>query len=594
MTELKENAANLSVTSRLMLKLLPVQVILAAVGLVNGLVSSFFASNFVGVDAMSAVGLYAPVNLFLIAVGVMLLGGSVIIAGRYIGANQTEKLQGLFSLDILIAILIGAVLTGAFLLMGSFDLTGLFTRDPVVRPVFNTFLVGQAIGVFPMVLGNLLTGFLSLENKTRRTTTAGVVYILVNVMLNFIFVRQLGMQAFGLALASSLGMWIFMLIQIQWFCTDRAQVRATIRGCRLSEMREIVSIGLPGAATNGYQTIRGLAVNHMLEVCIGTVGISAFAAADSLLRVFWAIPMGMLAVSRMMISVSVGEEDRQTLTDVMRVMMRRFLPIMCGVVLLLIVLAEPMTRIFFRDPSEPVYWMTVWGIRILPLCMPLSIILMHFVCYGQAAGKTLFIHILSLLDGVVCVVAFTWLLIGPLGMNSVYIANVLNGVVTTLVIIGYAWVKKRHFPRDMNDLMVVPGDFGVSRHERMDLSVKSMEGVVSIAQRVQEFCLSRGIDERRAHLSGLALEEMAGNIVDHGFAKDARSHSIDVRVVHKEGDVILRLRDDCVPFDPGQRREMLEGDDITKNIGIRMVYRIAKDVQYQNILGLNVLTMRIS
>ncbi len=51
-------------------------------------------------------------------------------------------------------------------------------------------------------------------------------------------------------------------------------------------------------------------------------------------------------------------------------------------------------------------------------------------------------------------------------------------------------------------------------------------------------------------------------------------------------DVILRIKDDCVPFDPGERRRIAEDTDKTKNIGIR-------DVQYQNILGLNVLTIRI-
>ncbi len=53
------------------------------------------------------------------------------------------------------------------------------------------------------------------------------------------------------------------------------------------------------------------------------------------------------------------------------------------------------------------------------------------------------------------------------------------------------------------------------------------------------------------------------------------------------------LRDDCVPFDPGERQRMTADDDPVKNIGIRMVYRIARDVQYQNMLGMNVLTVRI-
>ena len=86
---------------------------------------------------------------------------------------------------------------------------------------------------------------------------------------------------------------------------------------------------------------------------------------------------------------------------------------------------------------------------------------------------------------------------------------------------------------------------------------------------------------------------MAGNVVLHGFVKDKTRHTVDVRVVHKNEDIILCLKDDCVPFDPGVRKTLTDPADPAKNIGIRMVFRLAKDVQYQSILGLNVLTMRI-
>ena len=42
--------------TKLMFRLLPAQILLNAVNAVNGIVSSFFASNYVGVDTMSAVG----------------------------------------------------------------------------------------------------------------------------------------------------------------------------------------------------------------------------------------------------------------------------------------------------------------------------------------------------------------------------------------------------------------------------------------------------------------------------------------------------------------------------------------------------------
>ena len=51
-------ASNRKILTRLMFRLLPIQILLAAIGAVNGIVSTYFASNFVGVDAMTAVGIY--------------------------------------------------------------------------------------------------------------------------------------------------------------------------------------------------------------------------------------------------------------------------------------------------------------------------------------------------------------------------------------------------------------------------------------------------------------------------------------------------------------------------------------------------------
>ncbi|MBQ6367908.1 MAG: ATP-binding protein [Erysipelotrichaceae bacterium] len=588
-----DQKANTKILVRLLFRLLPAQILLSAIGAVNGIVSSFFATNYVGVDAMSAVGVYSPVGMLATSLSLILTGGSAILCGKYMGQNEQEKMQGVFSLNLLLSLFIALLFIAAYVPMGLFDLTGFLSKDPNVRLYLNRYFLGQAIGMIPLMLGSSFASFLSIENKSRRTFLASAAYILVNILLNFLFVKMLKLEALGLALASSLGMWVFLAVQAEAFLTGKSHFRIALSRINWKETGKMIMIGLPGAASNVYQTLRGLRVNNMLETFVGSVGISAFSAANNFLSLFWAIPAGMLAVSRMLFSVSVGEEDRQTLTDVMRNMMYRFVPIQCVISLLIILCAVPFTQIFYQDPSQAVYQMTVMGFRILPICMPLSVICMHFTCYGQISNKQVLIHTLALLDGVVCVAGFTALLIRGMGIRSVYIANVLNGVVTTIVIFLYAWVMNKRIPRNMEELMVIPADFGAAEEERMDLSVHTMEEVVSVSRQVQEFCAARGISKRSAYLAGLAMEEMAGNIVDHGFRKDKRSHSIDVRVTHKKDDVILRIKDDCVPFDPGERQKLSEDTDVAKNIGLRMIFRMAKDIKYQNILGLNVLTIRI-
>ena len=198
-----------------------------------------------------------------------------------------------------------------------------------------------------------------------------------------------------------------------------------------------------------------------------------------------------------------------------------------------------------------------------------------------------------MVDGAVNVVVLSLFLIPALKMNGLYIANVLNGVICLALIVGFSFAKNGHFPRNMEQLLTIPEGFGASGDERIDIEVNEMPDVLNVSSQVIDFCKSRGIDDRRAHFAGLALEEMAGNIVTHGFTSDSGKHYIDIRVIHDNDDVILRLRDNCRSFDPLERTKVIDSEDKTKNVGIRIVNGISKDVQYQNLLGMNVLTVRI-
>ncbi|MBQ9272827.1 MAG: ATP-binding protein, partial [Mogibacterium sp.] len=557
------------------------------------IISSFFASNYVGVEAMSAVGLFAPFIMFISAVSNMLLGGSSVLCGRAAGMNDQKKLMNVFSVNILVSAVISIAITVILVILGATDMTGFITHDRAVRTLFNQYVIGQAIGVFPYFVGDQMPTYLIMENRNRQTTIASLSCIFFNILFNILLVNVLHMGAFGLAMAVSLSNWAFLLVEAWPFIAKKTHFRMTLGNIDWSDSLGIIKVGYPGAATYIFQTARGFIVNWLITLYVGSVGISAFTAANTFLSLFWAVPTGMFAVSRLLISVSVGAEDRQTLTDVMRVMFKRFVPLQCLISLGIILCAVPITHIYYHDPSADVFALTVSGFRILPLCMPFSVVFLHFISYGQAAGRSGFVNAASFLDGVLDVAVFSAILVPVIGLNGVYIANVINGVITTVFIIAYACIKCGTFPRTMDQLLALPDDFGTPENERMDLTVNSLEAVVGISEEIQKFCLGRGVDKRKSYLAGLSMEEMAGNVIEHGFSKDNKKHSVDIRVAHKNGDVILLIRDDCVPFDPAKRQQMAENDDPVANIGIRTVFATASDVQYQNILGMNMLTIRI-
>ena len=590
---IKPGDNSLDIIRKTMFKLLPVQVLFAVLGYVNGLVSSYFATNFVGIDAMTAVGLYGPISMMITAISTMLAGGCAIICGKYLGMNRFDKIHDIFSMDLKLTTVIGLIITLIIALMGAFDLTGIFTHDPEARQALDIYMLGSAIGVVPIMLGSQLVQFLLIESMGRRTMYASITYIGFNVVFNFIFVKMMSMGALGLALSSSIAQWVFFAVELQYFLSKKARLRILGGSASGSEMLNIITVGFPGAAVLVFLTFRGLILNKLLDSYVGIEGISAFATANNLNNMFWAVEAGMLAVSRLLISVSIGEEDRKTLTDIMRVVMKYFLPLLTAIDIAVFALAVPFTWIFYKDPSQEVFTMTVWSIRILCLAMPLELIVAHFSCYEQVLGRNLYVNLLALLDGVVFVSGFAAILVGPMGINGVCFANILSEICCLLVVFLYAWICGRRMPRGLEDIIMIPDDFGVSEDERIDITVLTSEEAVEVSRKVQDFCTCRGIDDRRSYYAALALEEMTVNIVEHGFTKDDREHTIDIRVSHKDDRVILRIRDDCVPFDPEERSRIFDPDDPARNMGIRMIYRIMEGIEYRNSLGLNVLTIRI-
>ncbi len=57
--------------------------------------------------------------------------------------------------------------------------------------------------------------------------------------------------------------------------------------------------------------------------------------------------------------------------------------------------------------------------------------------------------------------------------------------------------------------------------------------------------------------------------------------------------IVLRIKDDCIPFDPSELAGITSPDDPVSNIGIRLACGLADEVSYQNLLGLNVVTVTL-
>ena len=142
--------------------------------------------------------------------------------------------------------------------------------------------------------------------------------------------------------------------------------------------------------------------------------------------------------------------------------------------------------------------------------------------------------------------------------------------------------------------MLLPKDFGIPEDHRIEQSLHSMDEVIALSERVVPFCIGCGIEKQEANRLALCVEEIAGNVIEHGFA-DGKPHHLDVRVLVKDGSVVLRTRDNCAKFDLREQAEKwaYDPEHTEKNIGIHMIMRVAKDVSYANTMNTNNLIIKV-
>ena len=120
-----------------------------------------------------------------------------------------------------------------------------------------------------------------------------------------------------------------------------------------------------------------------------------------------------------------------------------------------------------------------------------------------------------------------------------------------------------------------------------------MDEVIGLSQRTMEFLRDYQIRPRSQIVTGLCIEEMAGNIVQYGFVDD-KPHFIDIRIMVKAEDIVIRIRDNCMKFDPMTKYRIFYPEDPCTNVGIRMIVNMTEEFYYVNVLKLNNLIFRIS
>ncbi|MDR3282217.1 MAG: MATE family efflux transporter [Candidatus Methanoplasma sp.] len=234
----------------------------------NTLVDSFWVTS-LGGDAMAAIGLLNPIYAVLIGIGNGLGIGAAAAIARKIGAGNREEASGIASQAVTLVVVVSVVATPFLLFMGEplLRLIGAgATIETSMQYAFPLFLSTVLV-----IMSGVMSGILRGEGAIRRSMYIQIVAAVVNIVLDPIFIYNLGWGIAGAAWVTAISLAASVAISLFWYASGKK----TYLKLRLSEMRfhaprmrEILSVGGPQSLEFAAMNVFNVGYN----LCVIKVG----------------------------------------------------------------------------------------------------------------------------------------------------------------------------------------------------------------------------------------------------------------------------------------------------------------------------------
>lgn len=554
--------------------------------MLDGIIISRFFSKY----AVAAYGLSSPYTNMLKMIGAFFATGTQVVCSQYAAKGQHRKANEVFTVS---AVIMGIFSSLAALAIFVFSdqialLLGASKDAAHLQQYTSDYLRGLAIG-FPLNLGVLfLTPLMNIDGDKKRIAISINVMLAVNTAGDLFVAIFMNGNIFGLALVTSISYLCALTVLLLHF--RKGSSIHLVRSDDLSGVfAEISKTGVIPAVTRSFSMIRSYALNIIFITFAGAGVLAANTLVQSNIKtlplcVATAVGTSTLAIS----GVLYEERDKRGLCQLFSSVLKiSFGPCLLISVLFFVFAPQIVALFGARDFSE----LTLLSLRCYVVGLPLIGVKMFFIYYFQSTRKKLLSYYSSVADEFVFLVASAYVMGKTMGYMGYFLCFPVSEILYIISIVLIAWAKAGHFPHTIEDFLFLDPQFEVEESRVMDVSVHSRDEVVELSDRAISFCVENGYDPKNAYYVGLAVEELARNIFEHG-ADDGKKHFVDMKVIVHDDGIFLRLRDNCRQFNPRERAEMITNDP-KQNIGIRIVSQISRAMDYNNLFNMNQLTIKI-
>ena len=553
------------------------------------LVDNMMISRFLGEQAMAAYILANPLLLSIGAIGMLLAAGVQVACGKSLGSGSREETNAGYSSAVAFAAGVSALFMVIVLLFTPF-LAGAMGAGTggVLFDMTKDYLIGFSIGA-PGSMGALvLIPFLQMAGQSNLLIAAVLTMTVADIALDLLNGLVFHWGMFGMGLASSFSYYAAIAVVGVYFLSKRCVFRFSFRQIRPGKIAELFRGGIPAGFNMASVLITVFLLNRILLSTGGSNALAAFAVISALNNAACCITTGVGGVSLTLSGIFFHEEDRTGLRTLIRCLCRYGVFLGLGMGIFLAAVAPVLVALFIPEAGET-QRMAILGLRLFAAGMiPCSVNNALKNAYQGTKRVALSVAI-SLVEGTLFPVLAAFVFSRFWGTTGAWLYFFTGESLALLFITVLIILRTRKLPWQEDAALLLKEDFGVAPDCLLEMDIRSMQDVTDAARRAERFCLEHGQSAKISNHIALCIEEMAANTIQHGFARDRKHHSLSVRLLEKEKDIVLRFRDDCSAFDPVSYIPK-EGKDA---LGIRLVFAFAQDVRYTYALNLNNICIRI-
>lgn len=318
-------------------------------------VDSIIVGNYVGSNALAAIGSSTSLVYLLIAFSQGVSVGAGVVISQRLGQKNKEGVQTSVHTALALAVILGIILTVGGILFSKEILLWMNTPEEVLTDAV-TYLRLYSAGMVFNVVYNMAAGILNAAGNSRRSLGYLAIASVTNLILDLFFIVGMKMGIAGAAIATNIGQMISCVLAIWFLVRAQTDYKVYLNKIKIHKSTAglIIKIGLP----TGFQNMVISLSNILVQSSVNSFGANAMAGFGAYMKVdgFNVLPVtsfGMAATTFVGQNFGAGKTERVKKGMWITLGIGILYTITTGI--LLLTFSETIMHLFSNDPAVIAY-----------------------------------------------------------------------------------------------------------------------------------------------------------------------------------------------------------------------------------------------